>query len=204
MSNDEQTSVTPKKQRKIVTVRRQQKFRSAWQNEGDFCKWLVADPVDIYKAKCKLCNASFTADIKVIRTHSKSKAHIVKTPSSSQKGLEKFLAPAEGDKEHSTLAKSVKRAEIKMSGFMVEHNISFDTMNHLCDLLKDCFPDSEIAQNFQMKATKCKAVIKNVIAATQKEILAAKLKTNLFSIMVDEATDISATKTLCVVVRCKT
>jgi len=50
---------------------------------------------------------------------------------------------------------AVKSAEIKLTALMMEHNISFRTADHLCHVLKDCFPDSEIAKNLKMKRTKC-------------------------------------------------
>lgn len=44
-------------------------------------------------------------------------------------------------------------------------------MNHLVPMLKRCFPDSQIAQKMQMKKTKATAMIKNVIAVSEKENL---------------------------------
>lgn len=35
-------------------------------------------------------------------------------------------------------------AEVKLCGFLAEHNIAFSAMDHLVDVLKDCFPDSNV------------------------------------------------------------
>jgi hypothetical protein len=52
-----------------------------------------------------------------------------------------------------------------------------------------------------LKRTKCNAVIRNVIGETFKEQLVETLKETKFSILIDESTDISTVKTMCIVVR---
>lgn len=51
------------------------------------------------------------------------------------------------------------------------------------------------------KRTKCKALVKNVIGQSFKEEIIEKLKVNKFSVLIDESTDISSTKTMCIVTR---
>lgn len=46
------------------------------------------------------------------------------------------------DKEKSSYA------EIKLSGWLAEHNIPFTVMDHLIDVLKDAFPDSKVSNRF--------------------------------------------------------
>ena len=42
--------------------------------------------------------------------------------------------------------------EIKLTGFFAEHNISFNTADHLIDLLKNILPDSQIVKkNYPQK-----------------------------------------------------
>ena len=50
-----------------------------------------------------------------------------------------------------SLNKEVKRAEIKVAAFVVEHNLSLKIMNS--DLVTDIFPDSKIASKFKSKHT---------------------------------------------------
>jgi len=95
----------------------------------------------------------------------------------------------------------VKSAEIKLCGFLAEHNISFLSSDHLTEILKPCFPDSIIAKNIQLKRTKATAIVTNVIGKCHKESLVDCLKTSKFSILTDESTDISCIKQACVVVR---
>lgn len=99
------------------------------------------------------------------------------------------------------LIQKVKSSKIKIAAFIAEHNISFLTMDHFSDLLKTCFPDSDIAQNINLKRTKTTSVIKNVIGKSQKEYLVDCLKKTKLSILTDESTDISCVKQACIVVR---
>lgn len=43
------------------------------------------------------------------------------------------------------LKRNIQRAEIKISEFIAEHNISFLAGDHLSEMIKECFPNSEIA-----------------------------------------------------------
>ncbi|KAI4467892.1 hat family dimerization domaincontaining protein-related [Holotrichia oblita] len=94
-----------------------------------------------------------------------------------------------------------REAEIKLVGYITEHNIPFSAIDHLTDLLKSIFPDSDIAKNISLKRTKATNIVINIIGPIQKQNLANKLKHTKFSILVDEATDIACVKTLCIVVR---
>lgn len=62
---------------------------------------------------------------------------------------------------------SVQEAEIKLTSFIVEHNLS-----HLTDLLKQVFLDSKIAQEISLKRTKATAIANSVIGAAEKDSLA--------------------------------
>ena len=55
-------------------------------------------------------------------------------------------------------AKQVKRAEIKIASFVVEHYLPFNEMDHISDLVTDVFLDSQIAAKF--KHTKARRVEK--------------------------------------------
>ena len=43
------------------------------------------------------------------------------------------------------LAIQVKQAEVQVSAFLVEHNLPFQVLDHLSDLVSKAFPDSKIA-----------------------------------------------------------
>ncbi|CAK1591017.1 unnamed protein product [Parnassius mnemosyne] len=114
----------------------------------------------------------------------------------STKSLSSYYKSREKDKDVLVI-----EAEIKLAGFVAEHNISFLAMDHLSDVLKSCFPDSKIAADLAMKRDKCTATVKNVIGESQKVYLENILKHQKFSVMADESTDIASCKTICIVVR---
>jgi hypothetical protein len=62
-------------------------------------------------------------------------------------------------------------------------------------------PDSTIIQRMTLGATKCTEIIRNVLEPVETEDLTKLLKENSFSILLDESTDISSKKLLCVLVR---
>lgn len=176
--------------------KRERKYRREWEKKFPWLKPSVKNP---YKAVCHKCNVELTAEITPIKLHEKSAKHIQNcaAPSTSRTIAEAF-ASAKGQTSKSD---AVKAAEIKVTAWMMEHYISFRAADHLCDVLKDCFPDSEITRNLKMKRTKCQSVCKNILAKCHKEELGEKLRHNKFSILVDESTDISTSQNVCIVVR---
>ncbi|KAL6421644.1 hypothetical protein ACFW04_014562 [Cataglyphis niger] len=79
----------------------------------------------------------------------------------------------------------IKRVEIKLAAFFSEHNIAFYTADHLIPLLKKYFTN----------------IVKNVIARRETEKIIDILQTRGCSILIDESTDISNLKIMCVLVQ---
>ncbi|KAJ8932907.1 hypothetical protein NQ314_014351 [Rhamnusium bicolor] len=104
----------------------------------------------------------------VLKSHATSAKHKEKERAVKCSGsqLSKFFVPREN--LPSQLDISTKSAEIKIAGFLSEHNISRKALDHMTDMLKSSFPDSKIAQNIAMKRSKGTAVITNVIDETEK------------------------------------
>jgi len=71
----------------------------------------------------------------------------------------------------------------------------------LTKICKKAFPDFKIALNLTLGSTKSIAIVKNVIGKFTSEEIANKLKTTLFSIIIDESTDIGCVKTICICVK---
>ncbi|XP_046975618.1 uncharacterized protein LOC124541725 [Vanessa cardui] len=130
--------------------------------------------------------------------HAKRKKHIEaikRLPSTSKQvsALASFVAKK--DPPH------IQIAEVKLTGFFVEHNLAYSTVDHLTELLKNIFTDSQIAQKISLKRTKATSIATAVIGDSEKEIIANKLKYNKFSVITDESTDISTQKSSCIVLR---
>lgn len=192
-SEDDHAGISKRKKRK--QTHRAQKFRDEWLNLSDLKSWLLPVETDAFKAKCKVCNIIMVGELTNIKMHGKGIKHL-QNCKQLKKPISTFFKTAP-----TNLNTDVSKAEIKLSGFIAEHNVSFMAMDHLSDLLKEIFPDSKIAQEINLKRTKTTAIIKNVIGASHKDNLAAQLMKCKFSILTDESTDIGTVKTSCVVVR---
>lgn len=180
---------------------RHQKFRTEWMKMDMFKMWLMPLKLNEYGAYCKFCKQTLVSEIGVLKNHNKGKKHvqIMQGASSKQQSIKSFTTTEKSPDLKKKQLASI--AEIKLAGFFAEHNIPFLGADHLSDLLKEIFPDSEIAKCINVKRTKTTAIVKNVIGVSQKMELATKLKKQKFSLLTDESTDIGTVKTSCVVVR---
>lgn len=142
----------PKKIIKNPTKHRAQKFRSEGLRVENLKKWLVPVDEDPLKAKCKLCNFTMVAELSKIKAHGNGKKH--KQIEACKKIKQKSIKTFTTNKTPTKLDIDVKMAEIKLTAFMTEHNIAFLATDHLTDVLKSCFKDSEIAKNISLKRTK--------------------------------------------------
>lgn len=85
--------------------------------------------------------------------------------------------------------------------FITEHNISLRFSDHLVKLVKTLAPESEVLKNVSCNRTKATSIVKNVVGKYGFEIFVAKMKTQYFSIIIDESTDKSSVKHLAIIVR---
>jgi len=99
------------------------------------------------------------------------------------------------------MTKNVQNTELHMAAFLAEHDLSFNLMDHMSDLLPILCPDSRIAGQFKCKRTKMTCIIKNALAPHFHKMLVEKLKDSFFSIIIDETTDVSTCKQLAIITR---
>ena len=113
--------------------------------------WLAPVRNNPYKAYCKICNKDLVAGLSELKKHHSSKKHLDKSKVLvSTRPITEMITT-------DTTSEQIKRAEIKMAAFVVEHHLSFKSMDHLSDLVSDIFPDSTIAKNSQVSAQKLAA-----------------------------------------------
>ncbi|KAK4329212.1 hypothetical protein Pmani_000440 [Petrolisthes manimaculis] len=203
----EETPITPRKRKVKARAgptasgsqsHRQQRYRQEWERNPAFKPWLTGTQ-DQHKAKCLFCNITMVAELTVIKNHAKGKKHCSHLKVVTDKRATTVTTFFE--KSNKQMDERVASAEIKIAGVLAAHNVSFNVMDHLSEVLKDAFNDSKIAQEFTLKRTKATAVVRNVISKSYKEELANKLRKTMFSVLTDESTDIGSIKTSCVVVR---
>lgn len=203
MSSDEQEEIlrAPHGQAAGKLGHKKQKFRKEWLSINIFKNWLQPVINNPLKAYCCYCKVEFVTELTTVKKHALSTKHKTNAISvTNQKSVASFFENPNNIKTKKT-ADAIKSAEIKICGFLSEHNISFNTVDHLSKLMKDLFPKSEVAQGIKLGRTKATCVVKNVIGKIHKEDMVNNLKSIPFSVIIDESTDVGTLKTLCICVR---
>jgi hypothetical protein len=168
------------------------KCREQWQQEF---KWLASRD---NKAYCKSCRKFLEGGRRHMKRHEICQLH--KKNESKIKGtcsIEKLLYSEEKKKE----LRLKKEAQVKAAVHLAEHNLSFLYMEHANLFYSFCFPDSQIAKNFNCSRTKMADIIKNKIAPYARGKLVEKMNSSKFAIIIDETTDVSSKKSLVIAVR---
>lgn len=192
------TPVTPPKKRSRPWY--QQAFRQEWLSDEEFKDWLQADSQDKHVAICTVCDAKLrNCNRFKLMTHKSSTKH-VKNLNAKKKVtvIDDFFKKKTTGKD---LQSEVSKAELLLSAFMAEHGTPFKQADHLIEVLKNMFPDSDIAQNMTFKKTKVSYLMRDGIALEEREEIAKICRENVFSLLIDESTDISVSQILAVMVR---
>ena len=105
-----------------------------------------------------------------VRQHCSGKAHIKNANAIIAQSRKISFKPANTNDERQI------RAEVLHTNFIVQHNISFLTADHMAPLYnRAMFPDSNIAKNFRCKRTKTTCIL--------NKALYPRIKTNLVEYM---------------------
>lgn len=193
--------VTPVKKRKIRhELGKQkcydQKFKREWLEKPQFKGWLREHISNEHLCHCAPCDCDLRCGKSELQKHLVTEKH--------KKNVAKMAGVVSVGKffQKKTIhSKKVSEAEIELSAFFAHHNVAFQVIEHLVPVLKDCFADSEVLKDIKLGRTKTTNIFKNVIAKKETEKLSAILKNRHFSILVDESTDISVNKLLCIGVK---
>ena len=91
--------------------------------------------------------------------------------------------------------------EIKLSGLVAVKNVSFLFGEDFTGFIKQTITDSEIKKGVLLDRKKIRNIVVDVIAPEQQIRLAKFLRSDKFSMLVDESTDITTHHSICIVVR---
>ncbi|XP_067214890.1 zinc finger BED domain-containing protein 5-like [Linepithema humile] len=173
-------------------------IQSSWLDENVFKGWLAPHPT-LHKALCTVCNKAIRCCKSNLFEHSQSDQHIEQINSKNVN----INFSNNNDNSSVTLSHKdkVKRAEIKLAAFFAEHNIAFYSTDHLIPLLKDICMIPEVVSDLSLAQDKCTKVVTQVIAKREIEKIVTNLQKCKFSILIDESTDISDKKLMCVLVQ---
>lgn len=179
---------------KIEAAGNAYKFQNSWLESSDFVGWLQKKEHNgSVTAYCKLCNQFIAPHKATLMRHKSASKHV-----SMSKAIQK-TTPIEKCIT-SGYNMNVERAEMKIVSALAVYDLPISLVDDLIPILKDSFPDSEIAKQIMLHRTKATGVLKNKLAKSFSELLIEKLRNGFFSIIVDEVTDISNTKQLGLVV----
>lgn len=175
-----------------------QKYLTRWEAEPKYKGWLAASKKGPLYFYCKSCNADCKGGKSEIDRHLASSKHRNSAASLQSTRTLTSMPAVSGQTQ---LDKSVKEAEIRLAAFITEHNLPFNVMGHLVDVVKAACDDSQIAKNVSCGRTKCTAIVKNVLGEQSRQDICELLRRQKFSLLVDESTDKGTVKHLSLVAR---
>lgn len=172
----------------------------AWKRtfrDAAFQPWLARFDGDPTRAFCKTCKRDVAANKTAIVRHKESQLHVA----NGERGQQDGNAPQQEEHPGHSTSRGIAFATIHFCCFISENNLPFSTTaDTLIDLMKVMFPDSAIARGLSFKKTKCTELVKG-LAKTVTGTLVHKLRTNQFSLIIHESTDISTEKCCALVAR---
>nr|XP_008192464.1 PREDICTED: uncharacterized protein LOC103312773 [Tribolium castaneum] len=198
-SNESDTAdVSLKSKTKSKTKSRKQFFSNKWLNDSRFKGWLQPLNNDKSKASCTACNTILNTKVSDLIHHSRTKKHLmkvknIKTTSKIDVSFKKIL---ESREEHDVIDATLRNCLM-----VAAHNISFRTIDHITSVTKKNFKECEVAKKMALKRTKGEMIVKNVLASVIKDKLKEELHNQRFSVLLDESTDISNKRQLCILVK---
>ncbi|CAD7078353.1 unnamed protein product [Hermetia illucens] len=194
---------SPEKDKECEKSKKQkyeQKYVKYWESEF---KWLSEGTKGCHYAFCKVCSVDVyigKMGKSAIKSHANTQIHTKNAGTISLNLVQQNIEPL-----FSSASKTaVIDAEIMMAVFVAEHNLAFQIMGHLPQFVNKITPDLNIAKKVKCSRTKMVNILRNVLGISYIEEIVDLLNANKFSLIIDESTDISLVKTLCLVVRvCK-
>ncbi|XP_036345793.1 uncharacterized protein LOC118755042, partial [Rhagoletis pomonella] len=164
------------------------KFRTEWLATFS---WLRNKNGECY---CIACDTNLVSHYSHLKYHGSLKKHLRNVAKKKNKIQIKQCLKT----DQASFKKKVYHAELNLTMFCIQHNLSFLLMDFLPQLLSEYCPDSKIAAALKCGRTKSK-VLTDVLGAKAKENIVSVLQTTKFSCIIDETTDVSRKKSLVIV-----
>lgn len=191
-SDEDSDAGTPKKKTKY-----EHKFQEKWAHDKRFSSWICKSK-NSDKAYCSVCNCELAGSVTLLERHSKTEKHMKNLESRDKsKKLTSFFQPSVS----SSFEKQVAASELKLCAFVAEHNLPIAIMDHLPGLVANAAPDSKIASSVKCARTKATSLFKELMGPSYFNNLISHLKKTMFSLIIDESTDLSTTKHLVLIGR---
>lgn len=177
----EKAKQNPAKKKKYV-----QKFLVSWLTDVQFKDWLEKRGEVPY---CKYCQCSLSCAKTALVRHKENKKHRslcgIKEKSQSITSMLHSQSKA-------------ARIEIKICSFIAEKNLPISIVEDLVPFLKNLFPSDEALKEVKLGKQKATNLIRQVLGFYSIQECVTKLKSNKFSLIIDETTDLSTTSQLAI------
>ena len=177
-----------------------QRYRKEWESDPDCIGWLSQSRRLPSMATCMLCNKELryeSGGLRQLHHHARSSEHIERKQ--EREGcchVTEALLP----RKQSSLSVAAADGILKLAFFLVEHNVPVATADHIIPLLCSIAPDSKILTEMKAARTKMTAAIHTVANSMQSKVVSL-MQTSYFSLVLDEATDISIREQVVILVR---
>ncbi|XP_061464100.1 coenzyme Q-binding protein COQ10 homolog B, mitochondrial isoform X1 [Rhineura floridana] len=188
-----------------------------WEGEAGLKDWVRRVPGDQSKAACRYCICEIRAHHSDLVAHSKTKKHkkhvaLLSQPSANVEKhpfefdirhslqLEKQVSfEAEQDKldelRHAEMDESINVCALKLAAHIACH-MSIFTVDHL-----GCIIGGIAEKDISLHRTKCSTIIRDIIGPTVHKELLRDIGNGYYSLIIDESSDVSSQKQLCLMVR---
>lgn len=177
------------------------KIKQSWQKEEQFRNWLKKSPKSTAAkdvAFCSICGVDITCGKSELVRHSKSQRHrkLAQQHASLQSMTTYVLS-------NDPVDRSARKFELMMCAFLSEHYLPISLSESLFDLFKTLFSciDNEGLKRVSLGKQRTSNIIRPVFGKHFSDELCTSLRERLFSVIIDETTDRSTTKQLCILVQ---
>lgn len=171
-----------------------QKTRKSWLQNPLLKDWVIINEDDHFNIRCKYCNQDVQSKLSVLKSHASCKKH--RTNSFPFKGLQKKIKL----NENISLLKMARSSEARLALYIACHS-SINPVHHLINCVKENHKNEAMSEELTLGRTKCTAILKNVWAPYFKSKLKLDLANSIYSLIIDEATDITNVKFLGIVIK---
>ncbi|XP_055604779.1 protein FAM200C-like [Uranotaenia lowii] len=100
-----------------------------------------------------------------------------------------------------TVNDKILQLELKLCAWAAEHNIAYSAIDKLASVLNTADTDSVVLSGLKLGRTKSTSIMNGIFAATQHDEIVHRMQNESFSLIIDESTDLTTTKTLAMVIR---
>lgn len=98
-----------------------------------------------------------------------------------------------------TTADTTTSMEVKLCAFITQHNLPLSLSEDMVELLRSLFPDNAALKRVRLGKQKATNIVRQVLGFDYLKEMVSLLRSRLFSVIIDEATDRSTKKQLAIV-----